>query len=120
MKLRTVLLALVSSAFLVLGAPAESATFTLASGVSGDGTTGVKNVAGPNRFRIMVCGDTETSGSITVRQGPLSTKLTVTKEIALTDYATCSEYYSFDPSAFVEVEWEDIDGTISVYLEHVP
>lgn len=120
MKLRTVLLALVSSAFLVLGAPAESATFTLASGVSGTGTTGVKNTKGPNRFRIMICGDTSTGGDITVKQGPLATKLAITKAISLVDYAACTEYYSFDPSAFCEVTYEDVDGTISIYLEHVP
>lgn len=97
--------------------PAVAGVVTVFSAVSGaSGSSGEINTSGGSQLRVQVCGASFT-GTVTIKQGAYTGKLTATKTLTLTGLDDCSEYYDMRLSTLTQIDYTRTAGTLTVYLE---
>jgi hypothetical protein len=105
-------------AALALAGPAAAADLVWDTQVAASGTGSEIPVVGHVVLNFMVCG-TGFSGTVTVRQGPATASMLVTKTLTLALYTGCAEYYTLYPSSLIRVDFTRSAGTLNqVWVEH--
>ena len=113
--MRIILSALLASA-IGFSAYAASGVATILNGVSAaSGTSGEIQTAGNTHLRVQACG-TGFSGTLSIKQGEVTAKLTETKAVTLTTNSDCTTYYELRPSTLTEVAYTRSAGSVTVYL----